>query len=47
MTDLLSVLISVATALAGLVLLGVFLELVTSGWFTWRKHRENWRNADE
>lgn len=47
MTDLLSVLISVATALAGLVLLGVFLELVTSGWFTWRKRQELWRNDDE
>lgn len=47
MIDWVYALTVVSTVLAGLVLLGVFLELVTSGWFTWRKHRENGRNADE
>ena len=45
MIDWVYALTVVSTVLAGLVLLGVFLELVTSGWFTWRKRQELWRNS--
>ena len=40
MTDWINVLIGVTTTLSGLVLLGVFLELVTNGWLEWKSRSQ-------